>query len=239
MSNSNRGASYPSLPLSEAIDKLKLAQEKVGKGPSSKEEYILGLGYSGISGASSRTFAALVHYGLLIKSGVKYQFSELAINILFPQNSDEPHKEDLARAAVSSKLFRQLYERYEGERLPDMLRNTLVVDYQIHDRSAQEAAANFRQTLDYAGLLEGGMVKSLSSLPAESGEDDRHVPSVDQEPSFIDATPSGSAIDLRATDASLNRIEIVLREGVKAGIYAPYNLTEAEKIKLKTIIDLL
>lgn len=238
MSNSNRGASYPSLPLSEAIDKLKLAQEKVGKGPSSKEEYILGLGYSGISGASSRTFAALVHYGLLMKSGVKYQFSELAINILFPQNSDVPHKEDLARAAVSSKLFRQLYERYEGERLPDMLRNTLVVDYQIHDKSAQEAAANFRQTLDFAGLLEGGVVKPLNSIPTERDEDD-NVPSVEQEASFVDPTPLSPAVDLRSTDASLNRIEIVLREGVKAGIYAPYNLTESEKMKLKTIIDLL
>lgn len=242
MGKNNRGASYPSIALNEAIAKLRIAYEKVGKGPSSKEEYVVGLGYSGLSGTSSRAFAALIHYGLLTKSGAKYEFTDLAMSILFPKDSAEPAAQDLAKAALRPKLFMQLFQRYKGQPIPTMLPNTLVIDYQIHDKSAQEAASNFRQSLDYANLLKGGVVSEAEDDLNDDHEEEHEennvfAPNMPVPAHTIRYEESGNGAMPQSED--LNKIEIVLREGVKAGIYAPYNLTEAEKVKLKTIIDLL
>jgi hypothetical protein len=236
MGKTNRGAAYPAITLREATAKLRQAFEKVGKGPSSKEEYIAGLGYSGISGASSRAFASLIHYGLLIKAGAKYRLSDLALRILFPPNDAEPERTELAAAALSPKLFAQLHERYKGQPLPTLLANTLIIDYQIHSKSAQEAATNFRQSLEDAGLLREGVVVGHSEQPK---------PSQSAEASEIKhelQEGTAEAVSTRQPEEApplSHHIEIVLRAGAKASIEAPYNLTAEEKQKLKAIIDLL
>ena len=234
MGNNIRGTSFPVIALDEAVSKLKIVYEKVGKGPSTKEEYLKGLGYSGLSGSSGRMFAAFVHYNLFTKTGTKYKFSDLALNIIFPKNGAEPDASHLVEAALYPKLFNQLFERYIDESLPTMLENTLIIDFQVNANSAKEAASNFRQTLDYAGLLERGIVSKATKQIKENDSEKEDDVEVFNQQDFIDQKPS-----VQNNIEDMNRIEIVLSTGVKAGIYAPHNISDTEKDKLKKIIDLL
>lgn len=73
-----RSAAYPVINLESAINRLILLNQSLGKGPYSRTDAAKGMGYSGLSGASSRTVAALVQYGLLDRSGNTYSLSELS-----------------------------------------------------------------------------------------------------------------------------------------------------------------
>lgn len=174
MAQSGRGSSYPSINLEEAIKKLRLVYEQVGKGPSSKEAYIKGLGYSGMSGASNRTFAALTHFGLLSKNSQAYKISELGMSILYPR-PEEDVSGLLVKAALAPRLFGLIYERYLGEKLPVLLANTLIHDFHVYEKSSKEAADNFQRSVEYAGLLdsEGHLQTKGDSLGSDQVTNDK------------------------------------------------------------------
>jgi hypothetical protein len=159
---------YPGLALDDAIKKLRAMYERAGRGPSTKEAYILGLGYKSVSGASSRVFAALIHFGLVDKAGSQYKISDLAMQILYPRE-DQDVQSLLRQAALRPKVFGDVYSKYEGEKLPMLLNNSFIHDFRIHDRSAKDAADIFKRTVAYAGLLDDeGIVKRMEVEPAPS-----------------------------------------------------------------------
>jgi hypothetical protein len=232
---------FPSLSLEEAVGKLRQSYSNVGRGPSSKEAFITGLGYKSVSGASSRVFGALIHYGFFEKAGRDYKISQLGMHIILPDTDDESLLQGyLRQAAIHPTLFRDIYNKYEGEKLPTMLHNTLVHDFRVHDKSGKEAANNFRKTLEHAGLLENGIVGGAekSNIPQEN-DDINPQGIIEGVPEGYGNLNSDNKNPIGSSAGLMNKIEIVLRAGEKAGIYAPYNLTEEEKNKLKNIIDLL
>ncbi len=227
--STSRGAAYPSIGLKEAVAKLRQVYDKVGKGPSSKESYVQGLGYASISGASNRTFAALVHYGLLEKSGGDYRISSLGMKIIFPSPDEtETEQQLLRRAALASRLFRAIYDKYVGEKLPTLLANALIHDFQVYDKSAKEAAQNFQQSLEYAGLID----EERRVL----GQDEGQMRSEHTAESPMNA--GGASERVATTSPKTQLMEIGLENGEKAVLSAPFGVSLSDKDRLKKAIDL-
>jgi|GEM_PF-4410376 len=237
-----RGASYPVIDLEKSVSLARNMLDAVGKASASKLDVAKAVGYSGINGKSKRVIAALIQYGLITGRAAEHKLTDLALQILFPE--DEKYKNQaIKQAALKPTLFNTLVSKYEGDVMPTMLPNILVTSHGINPSSADEAAIIFRSTLQYAGLLD-----SSNRIFAE-GVNENTQDSTDM--SDVESSNTSQLGGIRENTSNLtsppdlqsghdlNRIEIVLREGVKAGIYAPHNLNEDEKDKLKKIIDLL
>src|SRR3989338_11202328 len=112
----DRSVAYPGVPLSEAIGFTSKLRDSLGRGPYSREEAAKALGHSQLTGPAARKVAALVHYGLLERSGNTYSQSQLAQDILKPL-SDEQKETSIRRAAVAPRLFQKLCQRFDGQAL--------------------------------------------------------------------------------------------------------------------------
>ena len=232
-----RSKAYPSLDLQAAVKKVESMARNLGKGSFTREEITLAMGYKGVSGASARAVAALVHYGLLDRRKDEYVLSDLGHAIAYPTDP-EAKSNAIKKAVLKPAIIKEITEQYSGQSLPDkqFLANILTGErYGINPRQKDEVASIIISSLEFAGDLDP---MALSDNDSNETTDER--PSLESHTqNFSDSLPARSVSSIDQAQDDLNRIEIVLREGVKAGIYAPFNLTDPEKEKLKAIIDLL
>ena len=227
-----RSKPYPAIPVADAVVKLKELHKKLGDSRSyHKDNFATGLGYKDAkNGAFLRTVAALTQYGFAKKDGNDYKLTDLSRKILIP-TTDTAEDEAVKEAVLTPNVFKQLYDRYDGQELPMLLPNILVTDFGILDGAKNKVATIFRQSMEYANLLSGNTLgdaatnnNQLTASPTEESDS---------------LTSEFSENNNPPLQGDINKFEIVLREGAKAGIYAPYGLTEAEKEKLKGLIDLM
>lgn len=243
--NKQRSRAYPSLDLKVAVSKIESIARNLGQGSFERSDIVLGMGYKGITGTSGRATAALVQYGLLDRRKDKYTLSELGRAIAYPLSDDQKRKA-IREAALRPAIFSDLYGQYKMQGLPEtkFLANMLATpSYGINPAQKDEVALTFVNTLQFAGLLDGRRIIDGSAAEDEETNDNASdIQEAEIAPSTqmqaVSARPV-TAAPVLGDDLNLNKIEIVLREGIKAGIYAPHDLTEAEKNRLKAIIDLL
>jgi len=152
----DRSVAYPGVPLSEAIDFTARLRDALGKGPYSRDEAAKALGHSKLTGPAARKVAALVHYGLLERSGNTYSQSQLSQDILKPE-SDTLKNEAIKRAAVRPKLFQKLCRRFEGQAVPSMLQNILIREG-VSEGAANDVVRIFIETMKFAELLVNGVL---------------------------------------------------------------------------------
>ncbi|MBI1984940.1 MAG: hypothetical protein HYS60_02400 [Candidatus Wildermuthbacteria bacterium] len=165
-----RSVAYPSLNLESAVDSVAKLRSALGKGPYSREDAAKALGYSGLSGASARAVAALVHYGLLERNGNTYFTSELSEEIVHPTDDTGMKKlRALVMAARTPRLFERLISKFQSQSLPGLLENILMREG-VSSGSAKEAATTFKETLQYAGLLKNGVVSAVEQVTEDGSE---------------------------------------------------------------------
>lgn len=152
----DRSVAYPGVLLSEAIDLTSKLRDALGKGPYSREEAAKALGHSKLTGPAARKVAALVHYGLLERSGNTYSQSQLAQDILKPV-SDELRNAAIKKAALQPKLFQKLCHKFGGQALPSMLQNILIREG-ISEAAADDVVRIFTETMLFAELLVNGVL---------------------------------------------------------------------------------
>ncbi len=236
-----RGASYPVIDLKKSVESLDLLLAAIGKAAASKDDVARALNYSGVNGKSKRVIAALIQFGLINGRSSEHKLSDLSLRILFPED-EQAKRVAIRSAALKPGLFKALVDKYAGGTVPGLLSNILVTSHGINPTSGEEAAKVFRSSLEYAGLIdqEGKIVldgtdfgqEAATDAPVAISESEASVPTTE-------SSVSSAAELMNDTAQELNKIEIIIRNGVKAGIYAPAGLTAEEKQKLKTIIDLL
>lgn len=157
-SNRERSVAYPSTNLETAIELISKLRSELGKGPYSREDAAKGLGYSGISGASARSVAALVQYGLLIRNGNTYSISELAEEITHPTDeTGEKRRQSIVIAAKSPKLFQKIIDRFKNQSLPGLLENILVREG-VSSNYSKEVSNLLKDTLQFSGILQNGVI---------------------------------------------------------------------------------
>jgi hypothetical protein len=147
----------PGANLAGALDLLRQIERNVGYGPASRDTLIEAMGHKNLTGTSARKLAVLNHYDLVSKSGSTYQISELGRRILMPHDATD-EAAALVEAAKAPSFFRDIWAEYEGNALPAMLPNILVRQFGVHPNSSNGAAAVFRETAEFAGLLRNGVL---------------------------------------------------------------------------------
>ncbi|MCU0652834.1 MAG: hypothetical protein MUD10_01070 [Candidatus Pacebacteria bacterium] len=161
-----RSGAYPLIALSPAIDAAKRLFENYGAGPHTRDNLAKGLGYASFSGAASVKIGALVHFGLLERQRGTYAVTLLAKEIFeYPKEGSEAA---VLRAALNPALYAKLAARFGGEALPRELPRVLAADFRITEKAAPAAAANFLETMEFAGMLRDGRLDSGQPAPPEA-----------------------------------------------------------------------
>lgn len=172
--NKNRSASYPYLPLADALERLVSFKNALGiNGSFNRETVITAIGYGSVSGASTRAVAALVHYGLLDREKDMYSLSQLGRQYLVPiQDSDE--KAAIKEATLQPKLFRQIFTDYEGQVLPRQLANILAIKHGIQSKAAPLVVKVIEESFRFAGLIaeNGTLTPTLTTTSDQPIADD-------------------------------------------------------------------
>lgn len=162
----NRSTAYPGITLEKAIEATKQLRDNLGSGPYSRDSAATALGYSTVSGASTQKISACVHFGLLLRSSNAYSQSDLADQI-FRFISEDEYKQAIKTAAQRPALYAKLITEFNGKALPKMLDNLLVRSYGITERVAKDVAATFTKSMEFAGILENGII-TLAADPGVS-----------------------------------------------------------------------
>jgi hypothetical protein len=159
-----RSSSYPSLNLEDALSKVTQLKDSMGlNGEYRRETVASGIGYSTITGTSARAVAALAQYGLLEREKDLYKISELGRRYLVPTN-DNDVSIAVREAALSPKLFKQIYDEFQGQVLPKLLVNILTTKYGVQLKVAPTVVKLFEATMTSAQLLEpSGRLTPLDS----------------------------------------------------------------------------
>lgn len=171
----DRSVAYPGINIEKAIELSAKLSSELGKGPYSRSDAAHGIGHLKLSGPAARKIAALVHYGLLERSGNTYAQSVLAQEIVSPVNEEEKLVA-IGKAVRNPKLFSTLLQQFQGQALPTMLGNILIRKG-ISPSVSEEAANIFRESLKFSGLLHNGVVSfqedKISDQINEESDDDR------------------------------------------------------------------
>jgi uncharacterized protein YifE (UPF0438 family) len=184
-----RSVSYPAIPLEEAITLSFELRKALGRGPYSREDAAVALGYKGVSGTSATKIATMTHFGLLTRHGNAYSQSELADRINHPV-SEEDRTMAIRESVRTPKLYQDLLEQYLGQALPTHLANILMRKG-VGAGVAEDVANNFRISSEFAGLLKNGVVtetpgdSDLSNMAKDANQS--NLPSVVQQTKITDA----------------------------------------------------
>lgn len=154
-----RSVAYPSFSLNEAIEYSDQLRKALGKGPYSRDEAAIALGYKGVSGISATKISTMVHFGLLNRNGNTYSQSELAERINHPL-SDEDRNNAVNEAIQIPKLYKDLLAQFSGQALPTQLGNILIRKG-ISAKISDSVAENFRNSLEFSGSLKNGVVLAV------------------------------------------------------------------------------
>jgi hypothetical protein len=164
-----RSSSYPSLSLDDALTKLTQLKDSMGlNGEYKRETVASGIGYSTITGTSARAVAALTQYGFLDREKDIYQISSLGRRYLMPTTENDTFTA-IREAALSPKLFKQIYDEYQGQVLPKLIVNILANKYGVQPKVGPTVVKLFESAMTSAQLLEpSGRLTPYNTV--ESGE---------------------------------------------------------------------
>jgi hypothetical protein len=220
-----RSRAYPLVDLETAFDILRRQLGPWGEEALDRHDLAARLGYStGDGGKAARKIAALVHYGLLDRSGGQYRLSRLGRRILdLPPGSAETQSA-LRTALERPALFRSVLALYQPEwRSPGNLARALATEFGITVRASFDAAEAFLRSAHFAGALadDGRRLDALQPSPASEQE----------RPGDASAQRSG---------AESKRIELLLSDRKSAWLEIPTGMDRKDvKMLAQALEDVL
>ena len=156
-----RSPAYPAIALPQAMDLLGVIFRSFQSHPAPMEAVGEAVGMKAGGSSLNVRLAALKKYGLIdelgdTKSGGKsYRVSALGKDLaVLPQASAE-HAEALRKAALMPVIYESLWTRF-GPELPadSLIRSYLVRERNFNAHQVDGAIADFRATIEYAGLAK-------------------------------------------------------------------------------------
>lgn len=237
-----RSPPYPALPLSKAIDRAKQLYGKVLHHAVGAKAVADAWAYGTKSSGLYGTIAALLHFGLLKDEGTgekrRFQLTESAIRIIRDPNPEsEKRIAAIKQAAVTPKIFRELWESYgSAQSLSDVVfKSHLTVDRAEHglaaysDAAADDVIRVYRETIAFAKLSDSDIISGGSGeKAAQEGsamlpENEDQVP----ESSNIREENIGVGIAQRRDVSDIN----VVQKGSRLQISATVDLDGIERLK--------
>ncbi|MFN7160766.1 MAG: hypothetical protein ACK4NC_04115 [Candidatus Gracilibacteria bacterium] len=213
-----RSNAYPAITLEEAIEHSKKLLLAYPKSNFDRQTAALALGYDNLNGTSTPRIAALVHYGLIERTGTVCKNSDIAQRI-HNFTSNEEKEEAIIEAALNPKIFKALIEEYEGKALPPTLNNILVRSHGINQKVSEKVVRIFKNTMEYAKIYANGIINTQElkkDLP--KAFNDNQITTIPTNPSPSQITPVKAKISTEQNDM----ISIKLPSG--AVLYYPQHL---------------
>jgi len=167
-----RSPGYPSISLNEAIEIVEKIFSKVRQNIVDREAAVKDMGYSGLTGQSSKMLSNLAHFDLIEKAGKGgVRVTDIAVKILHPHSIQEKRMA-LNQAAFSPELFADIKENApDGFVSENSLRATLMRQG-FSSVAVQPAIRSYMETYDF--LREEKAIESHSGLvQADSFSEDR------------------------------------------------------------------
>lgn len=265
-----RSTRYPRYSLRDAESLAKAAFD-LGAREVLQDAVAKNLNFSGVAnGAYKGRRAAARYFNLVNYSGDDYiTVTEPWISVF---HEEDPARHRLARqeAVLEPDLYRQLCDVYRDRMLPQVERLArdlyLNSSYGIQKEAAEDAARAFRDSVEYAGLLDakgylrpvGWNVNVASGNAEEGSSTESDTPIVEPLADTNDGVEAGAGVSAGTSpltrggttasgagtvtvggDQDLDRIEVRLRGGRKAYLLIPGALTAEDKKRLKGHIDLI
>ncbi len=221
----------PGLPLRGAMGEVAKIYDRYSHSTFTRGEMASALNMSSGSGAFYGKAATLGLYGLIEDTGGHVKVSSL-FKALYQAPEGSPEMKRNALAAVSKpSVFANLLKQF-GSRIPDEAAIALRLEMQggFNRDRAQEVALAFRSSLADYGLIDGnGNVLSVRDepvvdAPADARGDDDQVSDDNEDMG-------------RATGRQ--RLEVALRDGRKAVLNLPDDLTVADTRKISALLNAL
>lgn len=170
-----RSPNYPYIDFPEAIQKTREIFEKEKMNPASREVLAKAMGYSGITGSSSKVIAALSSYGLIEGRGEDYKISKNGIDILIAPKGSTERATAIQTCAFSPPLFAQLKDRFSSKP-QDLPSDESFQHYLVQNNFSLDGAKavtdSFRATINYIYNELGSSVSDNDNISEEELETD-------------------------------------------------------------------
>lgn len=184
-----RSPAYPAITLQKAVERVAELHTTTLQHAAPATVLANAWGYGNKSSGLFATIAALKQFGLLIDEGSgpkrRFQLTDRAIRIVRdPDPDSEKRREALRQAALSPKIHKELWEKYDIAGLSGSM-DVALKSYLTVERSddgeapyssagADEVISEYKATFVFAGLTESGIV----SLKEESEQDSGNLGSL-------------------------------------------------------------
>lgn len=213
MTKRARSPNYPSVSLSDAIERLKKLGGKIHSHPAPRDVVLTSMGYTGVNGASLTALAALRKYGLLRRDGEDFRITERGLMYLHPQSVDE-RSAAIRDAAAEPKLFAELNERFSGGKASDELIRSFLVRNGFTPSASAAALRSYRETM---ALVE----RECGEYDSEPDEPDEEFASMELQQSAtpVSAGPGPhapvAAISVEPAPPSKDPFEVTVTDKIK------------------------
>ena len=235
-----RSPNYPAVGLRNAVERAKKLYDADGKPGSSPAAAFSHIGFTSGHGQAQAVLAGLKKFGLLEDKGGRVVPTKGAIDVFEYAADHDRHKAALREMALKPAIYLQLVKTFqEHSRLPSdaSLKPELITDKGFNPKAVDGFLADFRDSLTYAGLLEGNDLK-LSGVELDSPEDvvllDRTSKSVkDSKP--LAANTGKPAVSI-GTTAQTMKLPVTLPSLRVAWFEVPFPLNELDFASLSAAL---
>ena len=229
----SRGPSYPGISLRDAISKTRIIWDEEKRHPVSPVLAAQHWDYSAKSSGGRIALAAFLKYGLLEEvnspTGREVKITDRAMQIC--HGEEQPRLKAIQEAALSPKIYRELWERF-GPELPsdDSLSRKLLLEWEFNQASIPGFIKDYRDAINFAGLKSGDKVDTPVNEDDDGGGEQGDL-NLAASPETA-ATPPRQSIAPLAPPAATPSVAQVQKPSIPNNVLAtfkiPLGVNEAE-----------
>jgi hypothetical protein len=209
-----RSPAYPAIDLGEAIERAKALYDQDKTAVVAMDTAAKHIGFAKAHGQALMFLSALRKFGLVeYPSDGKVVVTRRAVEILTFPNGHERKLRAMQEAALNPAIYSELLEKYKDSGLPsdEAISAELVSDRGFNPSAVGAFLRDFRESLEYAGLLSDGVLAlSPDESKAENGAGSGKL-----QRSLRDAAPDPSGVKLMESERVVFTHEIEPTHGVR------------------------
>jgi len=177
-----RSPAYPAIGLKDAIERVKALYDQDKTAVVPMDTAAKHIGFAKAHGQALMFLSALRKFGLVeYPSDSRVAVTRRAVDILTFPDGHERKLKAVNDAALSPKIYAELFQKYQNSGLPsdEAISAELVADSGFNPTAVGAFLKDFKESLEYAGLLSDGVLSLLSRHEskvdngADSGEQPR------------------------------------------------------------------
>ena len=153
-----RSAVYPAVALDECVEFVRTVN-KLGGRKVASTSIAEALGVSPATYSFRAKVSSSKQFGLIKSTGGAVELCDIAKKILYPTD-DLSSKQLLIQCLMTAPLYKKLIEKYNDSAVPttERLGNILFQEHNITRAAKDNAAKKFITSLEYAGVLQNGVL---------------------------------------------------------------------------------